>query len=77
MLFRSSQQAACLQLQNPWQRLSLGYSIAVNKEGKTVSTVKQVQCQEVVTVEIADGRLHCTVNKIEEIQRGGEPWLKN
>ena len=72
-----SQQAACLQLQNPWQRLSLGYSIAVNKEGKTVSTVKQVQCQEVVTVEIADGRLHCTVNKIEEIQRGGEPWLKN
>lgn len=67
----------CLQLQNPWERLALGYSITTNSKGKTITSVEQVQPKEPVTVQVADGTLHCVVTGTKKAKRSAEPWQKN
>lgn len=52
---------------SPLTILSRGYAIAKDERGSIVKSVDAVRLNETVRVEVADGRLDCTVDTIEKI----------
>lgn len=52
---------------SPLTILSRGYAITKNERGSIVKSVDAVRLNETVRVEVADGRLDCTVDTIEKI----------
>lgn len=52
---------------SPLTILSRGYAIAKDEEGSIVKSVDGIEANEAVCVEIADGRLDCTVNAVHKI----------
>ncbi len=59
--------AARLHDLSPLTILSRGYAIAKDEQGSIVKSVDAVRLDDTVQVEVADGRLGCTVEKIEKI----------
>lgn len=57
--------AAGLDAMSPLKVLSRGYSVA-QKDGKVLSSVTQVEFFDQIQVQLSDGMLDCTVNRIEE-----------
>ncbi|MEQ3362227.1 exodeoxyribonuclease VII large subunit [Raoultibacter massiliensis] len=52
---------------SPLTILSRGYAIAKDEEGSIVKSVDGIEANEAVCVEVADGRLDCTVNAVHKI----------
>lgn len=52
---------------SPFTILSRGYAIAKDEEGSIVKSVDGIEANEAVCVEVADGRLDCTVNAVHKI----------
>ncbi|WP_417142896.1 exodeoxyribonuclease VII large subunit [Raoultibacter massiliensis] len=52
---------------SPLTILSRGYAIAKDEEGSIVKSVDSIEANEAVCVEVADGRLDCTVNAVHKI----------
>ena len=48
---------------SPLNVLQRGYALAYNAEGKTLARSDAVQPGDKISVRLASGRLHCTVNR--------------
>ena len=59
--------AARLHDLSPLAILSRGYAITKDEEGRIVKSVDAVNVDDTVQIEVADGRLACTVNTLEKI----------
>jgi exodeoxyribonuclease VII large subunit len=55
-----------LELLNPAFMVSRGYSIVKNNDGKVIKTIKDIQVDGQIEVNLSDGRLNCKVINIEE-----------
>lgn len=54
-----------LNVLSPLAVLSRGYAAIFNESGKTVSKINETQKGDNILVQVADGKLHCTVNDLE------------
>lgn len=64
-----SRQALKLESYSPLNILSKGYSIACDKDGNTLESVRQVQPQDRIKLRVSDGLIECSVLTTEEMNK--------
>lgn len=60
---RLARMAASLDALSPLKVMGRGYSIAMNEEGRVLTSVQEIDCGEVLDLRMQDGMLTCRVEE--------------